>query len=77
MKELGRRTTGRGRSNERKREGRIQIPSYWSGVFKIARPKLVKRKRPSKLVSRREYQDVPSRNNSINGWIIIRLKITP
>jgi hypothetical protein len=73
MKELGGLMAGRGRSNERKREGRIQIPSYWSVVCKIARPKLVKHKRPSKLVSRGECQDVPSRNNSINEWFSFSL----
>ena len=73
MKELGGLMTGRGRSNERKREGQIQIPSYWSVVCKITRLKLVKHKRQSKLVSRGECQNVPSRNNSINEWYSLSL----
>ena len=50
MKGLGHWAMGRGRSNGWIQEGRIQVPSDLSCVFKTGRQKLEKHKRPSKLV---------------------------
>jgi hypothetical protein len=50
IKGLGCRTTGGGQLHERMGGGGILLQSAWSFVFKITRLKLVKHKRPSKLV---------------------------
>ena len=45
MKGLGRRTTGRGALNERKQEGRIQVPSHLTFVLKKTKVKASKKKK--------------------------------